>query len=200
MRELVILLFSLFISAPPAQARGFKKSVAQKTRIRKPAYHVTPAESKYMQSLLRRCDDGNGQACNAYGHMLVQLDRPGDRRLAIRYIRRACVLAYTPACNRQSPREKAKFAGQHCGPETGKMLTLVSVRAASGSRAVQKVTRVSKGSVLDKAGLRPGDVIMKVNGSHASSANEVGDALENGKALLEISRAGAVVPMAIYCP
>lgn len=188
MRALILTLIVFMLSGNNVSARS---------------YRVSPSEAKYMQRLLRRCEDGNGQSCDEYGKKLVQLDRPGDRRLAIRYIRRACVLTYTPACNRPSPSERAALKGktQHCGPDVMRMLTLASVRIDRGSSQLsQQVIRISKGSVLEKSGLKVGDVITKVNGVRIASAVEVGFALSAGKALLEIHRSGGLVPLAIYCP
>lgn len=80
------------------------------------------------------------------------------------------------------------------------MVSLVTIRLAIGAQFSQQVVRVSKGSILDQAGMRPGDVVTKVNGVRLASAAQIGAALDKGKALIEIRRSGTTLPLTIYCP
>ena len=77
--------------------------------IYKPNHKLSSHRIINLNDLLDRCEKGNGKPCDLYGRRLAERNRPGDRRRAIFYVRRACQLAYMPACLKVSPRERARM-------------------------------------------------------------------------------------------
>jgi Do/DeqQ family serine protease len=57
-----------------------------------------------------------------------------------------------------------------------------------GQRTLPIVTQVSPGSVADREGLRPGDVIVEVNGTPDPTSSQVADAAKGGSVLLRVKR------------
>jgi hypothetical protein len=167
----------------------------------------TRQEQKYLARLLKRCDDGNGQACYDYAKLLQQLDRKKNEKLAVRYIHRACTLAYLPACNRATPVAQARDVSSTgpAKPETGacsdemiSSATLQPINLAGGAHG-QQITRLQSGSLLEKAGLKSGDVVSKINGSELTNTGQITKALKDGGAMIEVVRGKSIVPLALSC-
>jgi membrane-associated protease RseP (regulator of RpoE activity) len=195
---LVLFIVGLAVGWPQAHAR--------RARHKKPAV-LTKVEAKYIRRLLQRCNDGNGQSCYAYAVALKRLNRPEDRSTIGRYTRRACVMAYAPACNRANSTERAQIVNRkgasadddNCGAGMMQALTLSPVALANGVRA-QQITRLEQGSPLAKAGLRLGDVVTRLNGEPFTSTAQASRAIDGGGAMIEVNRKGTIVPLAISCP
>lgn len=199
MRALALVVLVLCLTLPHANARGRKVSPKTPTR----------AESKYMTSLLRKCDNGEGQSCYDYAVTLRGMHNPKDEKRASLLIRRACTLAYAPACNRPEKPERARVIGAEnsgtefsrkpsCGANTLRASSLSSINL-SGGRYGQQITRIGKDSMFEKAGLRVGDVVTKVNGSIFTHGSQMSKALDEGGAMVEVVRGPAMIPLALSC-
>lgn len=195
MRALGIFLLSLLILMPRADA---------KPRSRPP----TPQQNKYMNRLLQKCSDGQGQSCFDYAQILRQTNAKANEKKIRLYTRRACTLAYAPACGRPEKPVPARMAGnqqaakegpQTCGTQFMSEVSFSPVRLPSGADA-QQVTRLQKGSVLDKAGVKLGDLVTKVNGADIRSSQALAQAMEEGGALIEVTRGSSLIPLALRCP
>lgn len=184
---------------------------------------LTRQDIKWMSRLQKRCDDaGEGQACFDYAQALKLVpsadanskskSKPSRKavrheRAIARYTRRACQLAYAPACNEKSKTEPARLinndgrkqAGGRCGPEPMSTVTLSPIRLSDGGNG-QQITRIQKDSLLAKAGLRLGDVVTSVNGAGLTSPSQIVQALDAGGAMIEVQRGAAIIPLAISCP
>jgi S1-C subfamily serine protease len=57
-----------------------------------------------------------------------------------------------------------------------------------GTRAVPIVTHVTPGSAADRAGLKPGDVIVEADGAQDPTATQLADAAKDGQLLLRVRR------------
>jgi len=199
MRALALFFLALCLTVPQANARGRKVSPKTPTR----------AESNFMKNLLKKCDNGQGQSCYDYAITLRGLNNPKNEKRASIYIRRACTLAYAPACNRPEKPETAKLVGgsgdkgvyqkPNCGAGTLKTSTLSAINL-SGGRYGQQIIRIGKDSMFEKAGLRVGDVVTKVNGSIFTHGSQMSKALDDGGAMVEVVRGPAMIPLALSCP
>lgn len=167
----------------------------------KKKYRPSSADTLYLQELLAQCEKGNGQTCDRYGRMVAELGRPGDRTRGLTYVRRACQLAYMPACVKTSPRQPARFLypGQRCGPKTNKLISFKSVNVA-GKGPRLTVMRLKAKSSLARAGLKRGDQLLTLNGQPATDIDKVLASIDRGQVLLEVERPGAPVPYSVYCP
>ncbi|MBX3020447.1 MAG: PDZ domain-containing protein [Bdellovibrionales bacterium] len=161
----------------------------------------TQQNQNYMNGLLKRCDGGDGQSCFDYAESLKLWGRESDKKRIIYFTRRGCTLAYMPACNIPEKPQKARFVSK--SPSCG-----VSAIAASGFTAIYlpdgrsglQISNVGKGSLLEKSGLRAGDVLTKVNGVNFTTTTQISQALENGGAMLEVARGPSIIPFTITCP
>jgi hypothetical protein len=157
-------------------------------------------KSKMMAHLLKRCENGVALACFHYGVTLKKSKT--SKRTAAKYIRRACILAYAPACETRSTvavsqpftdkKPKVDGNGKPCN---ARALTK-SVKVVSESH---QVTEITKGSLWDQAGVEVGDKILSVNGDAYTGANQIGEALENGGAVLNLDRDGRETSVILDC-
>jgi hypothetical protein len=204
MRLLALILASLLIHCPQASAK--------KRRVRR-----TPSISRqkfnYLHSLIRQCKDGSGQACYQYGAALLDLNRTKNKALARRYIRRACLMAYAPACNREheagsvvreissiaSDAENTRNSSPACDASMVTSVGLSATHLPNGSNG-QQIVRIDNSYLLQKAGLQVGDVVTRINGEAFSSLKQVSDAVETGGAMIEVVRKGTLIPLTLSCP
>lgn len=79
-------------------------------------------------------------------------------------------------------------------PASGLGLSVRDVTAAQasqlgvGTRAAVVVTQVSPGSAADRAGLKPGDVVVEADGTQDPNATQLADAAKDGQLLLRVRR------------
>jgi S1-C subfamily serine protease len=79
-------------------------------------------------------------------------------------------------------------------PSSGLGLSVRDLTAAQatqlgvGTRAVPIVTHVTPGSAADRAGLKPGDVIVEADGAQDPTATQLADAAKDGQLLLRVRR------------
>jgi TPR repeat protein len=159
-------------------------------------------ESKMMAHLLKRCENGVALACFHYGVTIKKSKSKTNKRTATKYLRRACTLAYAPACETRSTvaisqpftdrKPKVDGNGKPCNAHE---LTK-SVKLASAS---QQVTEITKGSLWDQAGVEVGDKILSVNGEAYTVPKQIGEALENGGAVLNLDRDGRETSVILDC-
>lgn len=199
MRVMALVLLSLLTAMPSAQAK-------KRTKGRTPSRQ----ELNFFNRLLHKCNNGEGQSCFDYAVSLSDLNDPKYSKKISIYMRRACTLAYQPACNRKDKPANARVitstpdadgANQRptCGADTLKASSLSPVNLPGG-RYGQQITRISKDSLFEKAGLRVGDVVTKVNGSIFTQSTQMSKALDEGGAMVEVTRGATVIPLALSCP
>jgi C-terminal processing protease CtpA/Prc len=168
----------------------------------KPKPTPKPVE-KMMANLLKRCEDGVAVACYDYGKTLRLRKSPADKRRGNLYLRRACTLAYAPACVTHStvsetkpmkdPKPKVDANGRPCnGVELAKTAKL------SGDG--RSVAEVSKGSLWEQSGVVAGDEVISVNGQPFTGQEQIADALDKGGAVLNLRRNGRETSVMVNCP
>ena len=163
-----------------------------------------------MDNLYNRCEDGIGQSCNAYGMALMELDPKGNAKIGMRYVRRACSMAFRPACGKKTRDEKDEKENtraensKDCLSTAMKGVTTEPIALPDGSQG-QLISAVQKDSVLAQSGLQVGDVILKI-GEGPSLAAAGGREPSSGKAgrtmtvpLLEIQRRGLPLSLPVVC-
>lgn len=168
----------------------------------KPKPNPKPVQ-KMMASLLKRCEDGVAVSCYDYGKTLLLRRTPADKRRGNIYIRRACTLAYAPACVTHStvaetkpmkdPKPKVDANGHPCNAEE-----LAKTAKLGGDG--HSVAEVSKGSLWERSGVLAGDEVISVNGQPFTGQQQIGDALEKGGAVLNLRRNGRETSVMVNCP
>lgn len=163
----------------------------------------TKGKAKMMANLLKRCEDGVALACFDYGVILRKNKDQASKRKAARYIRRACTLAYAPACQTRSTvaeskpmkdtKPKVDANGKPCNAEE----LAKSVKLGGEGR---QVAEVSKGSLWEQAGVQAGDKVLSVNGTPYTGPDQVGQALEKGGVVLNVDRGGRETSVMLECP
>lgn len=79
-------------------------------------------------------------------------------------------------------------------PQTGLGMTVRDLSAAQAAqlglstKAIPVVTSVTPGSSADRAGLKPGDVIIEADGQPDPTSNQLADAAKDGQLLLRVKR------------
>lgn len=161
------------------------------------------AHEKFKKSLLKKCEDeGIAESCFQYGEITKDSENSAERKKAPFYVRRACMMAYAPACGRDNvtaagAKSKRKPGSVPCiTPDSAKDINVSAMTNGEG----QKITEVNN-PILQSAGVKPGDIIMTINGRPFTSADqfaqELGDA-DNVE--IEVNRGGTVTPLNVKCP
>jgi len=166
------------------------------------------AAAKYLASQLAKCNDGVGASCYNYGYALSQREDPKEKARGEKFVRRACTLAYAPACGRNSSADPTEDQEQSASESGSSAEKAVANCFGEGTRKAlmpagnsgQLLTRMDKGSVWERAGLLPGDVIKSVNGQPLKSTDQVAAALAKGNANIEVDRNGMPVSLSLSCP
>lgn len=168
----------------------------------KPNPRVNP-KSKMISNLLKRCEDGIAVSCYDYGKVLLAKRGKADKRKGNIYVRRACTLAYAPACATRSTvadskpvkdtKPKLDSQGNPC---TGEEL-LKSAKLGDDGRSLAEV---GSGSLWEKSGVQTGDEILSVNGVAYTDRSQVAAALDKGGAVLNVRRNGRETSVMVSCP
>lgn len=195
----LILMLSTLTASLPASAK--KRGPVEPSR----------QQNNFLNGLAKRCSNGNGQSCYDYAQTLRQFHNKADEKKILQYTRRACQLAYVQACNRPEKPEPARMAASRthtpaskpgdkpaCGTQTLSSAGFANLDMGAGRRGLQ-ITRMSPGNILERAGIRLGDIITKVNGAEFVQNAQLGRALDDGTVMLEVTRGGSAIPLAINC-
>lgn len=164
---------------------------------------LSPQEARYVKNLILRCSEqGVGQACFEYSQILSEVDAVKNEKMAILYMRRACQLAYGPACSHKSAPKEVKLDNtadnQKCIETFTTSGGIEPIALPNGGHGFI-VSKIEKGSPLDKAGAKVGDLITKVNNGDAKSIDDFKGALGNGPAAIEINRGGTNISLTASC-
>lgn len=161
------------------------------------------AHENFKKSLLKKCeDDGVAESCFQYGEITKESDNAAEQKKSAFYIRRACMMAYAPACGRETVTAagatKREPGSASCiSPDAAKE---ISFDPATNGDQGQKVSSVNN-PVLQNAGVKPGDVIMTINGRPFNSASQFAEELSDADNIaIEVSRGGTIVPLSVKCP
>ncbi|MGE0527809.1 MAG: hypothetical protein AB7G93_02355 [Bdellovibrionales bacterium] len=178
---------------------GLQLFLLQTYAAQKKAIPIKTAKNNFKKSLLRHCHEGNGQACFDYGNMLLRAQTKRDKKVGKIYIRRACQLAYAPACARSTasalPNADTTIELAGCyRPEIIKSARFTVIRRGL------KIGRVTRESVWEQSGLRRGDTILKINGDKLRQEDQLIEGLKSGGFIADVDRAGALTPIAVFCP
>lgn len=182
----VFLLMSVSLWAKPKAVTSSKKG-----------------KEKMVAKLLKRCEDGIAIACYDYGKILIGIHKKADKRKGNIYIRRACTLAYAPACQMRSTvadskpmKENKTKADANGRPCNGEELSRTAKLSADG----RSVAEVSKGSLWEQSGIQAGDTILSVNGKPFSGPDQIAEALDKGGAVLNVQRNSREQSVMVNCP
>jgi hypothetical protein len=162
------------------------------------------AHEKFKKSLLKKCEDeGVAESCFQYGEITKESENAIEQKKSSYYIRRACMMAYAPACGRAN----VTAAGAKSKREPGSVPCItaesageISLAPVAGGEQGQKISSVDN-PVLQSAGVKPGDVIMTINGRPFSSAGQFAQELSDSDNVeIEVNRGGVVTPLNVKCP
>lgn len=169
---------------------------------KKPAPPLNKGHEKMLASLLRRCEDGVASACHNYGKALLAHRSHADQKKGGAYIRRACTLAYAPACSSHPVTEEKKVKESPSRVDSkGKPCTKEQLTLTAKFSEDQRVfSEVGKDSLWAQAGAQAGDEIISVNGEAYSGPQQIGNAFEHGGAVLNVKRNGRETSFMLRCP
>lgn len=160
-------------------------------------------KDKMIANLLKRCEDGIAVACFDYGKILLTTRKAADKRRGNIFIRRACTLAYAPACQMRSTvadskpmKDNKPKVDAHGKPCNGEELAK-SARLSPDGRSVAEV---NKDSLWEQAGVQAGDEVLTVNGEAFKDASQIAEALDKGGAVLNVKRNGRETSVMVNCP
>ena len=166
---------------------------------------IPPAVQKKSEEMARRrCDDGVAFSCYDYGVTLSLSKDPAKQKRGEKYIRQACDMAYAPACKGRARKVVERGDGP---PPAGKTDCLNQdvingAGLADNGTGGQVLHNVQPGSVLEKAGFLPGDVIRSVNGNPVSNGEKIVESVgqHQGPSEIVIERQGLTMPLHFTCP
>ena len=154
----------------------------------------TKQYDKMLANLSKRCEDGVAQACYDYGKTLSASKDQKQKRAGAKFIRRACTLAYAPACAPRSTAAVAKIVKQDKGCE---ILDLAQSITLSNARAV---TQIKPGSIWEKSGFRVGDIITLVDDSPDATVEDVKRAMATvGASIISVKRGPDSLSLILLC-
>lgn len=169
---------------------------------KKPLEPFNSGHQKLMANLLRRCEEGVAIACHDYGKILLHHRNAADKKRGGSYIRRACTLAYAPACTSPASVQEMKIKERPArvdaqgNPCNSDQLS----KSAKFSEDHKSFTDISKGSLWEQAGAQAGDEILTVNGQIFSAVEQVGEAIAKGGAVVNVKRGGRETSLILQCP
>jgi hypothetical protein len=161
---------------------------------------LAPQEAKYFKNMLKQCEDGIPSACFRYGKESISLNRPGDKEKGIRFIRKACMMTYAPAClYKTTEGEDVESPKSICIHKLQEDIRVEFV-SETGKQPGLRVTE-SSGKWL-KAGLLTGDLIVSLNDEAAKSKDDFLKSLSAPDEIkLTILRFGSVLKeVKLTCP
>jgi len=142
----------------------------------------------------RKCEEGIAASCYKYAVTLQQTGLPKDAAKSSIYMRRACTMAYTPACIQHTV---ALTKGSACFDDAG-------IRSATitGKDGAVELAKIAKGSPWEKTGFKAGDKLVSVGGKPAKTPQEIFAAFSSHPQYIEILRAGKTMSLSVpdECP
>lgn len=159
-------------------------------------------QARLLSNLLKRCEDGIAVSCFEYGKILAAERDSTSQKKGAFYIRRACTLAYSPACQKRSNSMESKAVKespsqvQISGPCSHAELAK-SIQLKSDGRSIASI---SPGSMWEQWGLKEGDSLTQINGQAYSGPDQVSRSFENGFPVLNIVRGGQETSLVLACP
>jgi len=156
-----------------------------------------------MANLLKRCNDGVAVACYDYGKALLAVKKNPNVKRGNYYVRRACTLAYAPACQQRSKPVNSKASEDNHANSDANGLPCNGEELAKAARLSEdgkEVTEVVKGSLWEQSGIQPGDKIISVNGQAFNDADQIAKSLNTGSAVIHVLRQGRETPVTVNCP
>lgn len=152
----------------------------------------------------RKCESGIAASC--YQHALT-LQKSGGAKDAAKsaiYMRRACTMAYTPACTQHT--EHVAPGAKHADAPTkgGACFNEAGIRSATitGKDGAVELGKVAKDSPWEKTGFKAGDKLVSIGGKPAKTQQEILAAFSSQPQYIEILRAGKTMslPVPDECP
>lgn len=151
----------------------------------------------FLKKLKLKCEDGVAVACNDYGLSLLNSKDPKDQKTGKFYIRRACTLAYAPACEQHSSSTTSKVVKPEVENKCAEPSVMKSAKLKSDSPVIESV---EEGSLFAKAGLQKGDVITMVDGKPFTNRDQLVEALKKGGLpVINVFRQGQPSSVVIEC-
>ena len=152
-------------------------------------------------------DDGISQSCFRYGLYLQQRPDEKSQSEGNNFVRRACHMAYTPACGRRATASVETTVSAQ--PETNLLdlcknpsLFETNLQPHSDSKAEGLKVEDNKHPLLANANLQVGDLLTEVNGLPLSSRFQLRDILDKGPnavATVKYLRGGKSLSTSIKC-
>lgn len=150
-------------------------------------------KQKFKSGLLRRCDDGIAVACYDYGVLLSRSKSERERRQGALFIRRACSLAYQPACQQKLSNIKTETVVTE-KPRCDLTKTANSIHVQGNV-----VSYVEQDSVWYRAGAQPGDRIVSLNDREFTGYNDLTKTLGTGSLVMNVERNGKPTSLMVNC-
>jgi hypothetical protein len=143
---------------------------------------------------LRRCNDGIAVACYDYGVALLHSKSRKQRQKGAYYIRRACTLAYQPACKQKISNVKSQTV------ISGKRTCNMAKTAGSIHLEGNVISFVEQDSPWYRAGAQVDDKIISINDKPFAGYNDITEALGTGSLVLNVARGGKPTSLMVNCP
>lgn len=160
---------------------------------------VSGPDAKFLKILKRKCGDGIATACHDYGLALMKRKSAKDQKAGKFYIRRACTLAYAPACETRKDSNESKLVpapsekGACNKPEITNVLNL--------NPQTKVVILAGQDSPWHKAGMQNGDMITAINGKpYTGSPTQLQDAIADIPPVITVKRNGVETSLVMKCP
>ncbi len=156
---------------------------------------ISKGKKAFLAGLIKRCENGIATSCYDYGVSLSRSKSAKERQKGISYIRRACTLAYAPACKQKT----STLRGQTVVTSTYQPCDMSSA-AASIQVAGDLISSVVQGSIWYRAGAMAGDKVTSINDKTFHGYNQIAEALGTGSMVLNVERNGKPTSLMVSCP
>jgi hypothetical protein len=148
----------------------------------------------FINGLIKRCNDGIAVACYDYGVTLSRSKSRKERQKSAYYVRRACTLAYQPACKQKISNVKNQTV------VSGKRACDMTKTAGSIHLQGDVISFVEQDSPWYRAGAQVDDKIISINDKPFAGYNDITEALGTGSLVLNVARAGKPTSLMVNCP
>jgi TPR repeat protein len=149
---------------------------------------------KHKNNLLKRCSDGIAVACYDYGVTLSRAKNKKERQKSDYYVRRACTLAYQPACKQKISNIKNQTV------VSGKRNCDMAKTAGSIHLQGDVISFVEQDSPWYRAGAQADDKVISINDKPFAGYNDITEALGTGSLVLNVDRGGKLTSLMVNCP